>query len=301
MLRGIGFNMGPLPDHLKVAVASGKGGTGKTTVAVSLALSAAATGRRVQYLDCDVEAPNGHIFLKPLVGRTLPVTVSLPQVNRERCNGCGFCAEVCEYNAIAVVKGEVLIFPELCRSCGACRLFCPQKAISEGSRSVGTIEMGRTESGVAFMRGLLDIGQVATPAVIAAVKEAAGDADISLLDCPPGVSCPVIEAVKDADVVILVTEPTPFGLHDLILAVEMTRALHLPFGVIINRYGTDHNETKTYCLREGIPLLATIPDDWRIAQAYAEGKSIFETLPEYGEVFPAAWRHTIALREAATL
>ena len=288
-----------LPDYLKIAVASGKGGTGKTMVAVSLALSAAVTGRTVQYLDCDVEAPNGHIFLKPRIEKKLPATVPIPELIPDLCNGCGVCADVCQYNAIAVVKGRVLIFPELCRGCGACHLFCPQNAITEAARPVGTVEMGRTESGLSFIRGLLDIGQIASQAVIAAVKEAAGKADISILDCPPGVSCPVIEAVKDADIVLLVTEPTPFGFHDLVLAVEMVRALHLPFGVILNRYGTGYTETKTYCGREGIPLIATISDDWSIAQAYAKGEPIFDALPAYREVFAGAWRHIMVLREAA--
>lgn len=289
--------MGLPSDHLKIAVASGKGGTGKTMFSISLALSAAVTGRTVQYLDCDVEAPNGHIFLKPQIEKSLPATIPIPEVIIDLCNGCGFCAGVCEYNAIAVVKGQVLIFPELCRGCGACRLFCPQKAIVETARPVGTVEIGRTESGLSFMRGLLTIGEIASPAVIAAVKKSAEDKDISILDCPPGVSCPVIEAVKDADLVLLVTEPTPFGLHDLMLAVEMTRALHLPFGVILNRCGTGDNDTRAYCRQEAIPLIASLPDDWRIAQVYAEGKPVFETLPVYKDTFSGAWRHIMALRE----
>jgi MinD superfamily P-loop ATPase len=283
-------------DSLKIAVASGKGGTGKTTVAVCLALTAAASGGTVQYLDCDVEEPNGHIFLKPHLDVGIAATVPIPEVIADRCNGCGRCADVCEYNAIAVVKGEVLIFPELCHSCGACRLFCREEAIVDANRSVGTIESGSAEGGLFFIRGVLDIGQIASPAVIAAVKEAAGGAAISFIDCPPGTSCPVIEAVKDADLVLLVTESTPFGLHDLTLAVEMTRALDIPFAVILNRCDLGTDNVETYCMREGIPIVLSIPDDRRIAQAYAEGQSVFAVLPSYKVLFAEGWERIIALK-----
>ena len=288
-------------DPLKIAIASGKGGTGKTTVAVSLAMTAAMAGRTVQYLDCDVEEPNGHIFLKPVIDTRVAATVPLPEVITERCNGCGLCADICEYNAIAVVKGRVLIFPELCRSCGACRLFCPQEAINDITRPVGTIEIGKTASGVSFIRGLLAIGQIASPAVIAAVKSAAANQEVLLLDCPPGTSCPVIEAVKDADLVLLVTEPTPFGLHDLTLAVEMTRALEIPFAVILNRCDMGNDDVEAYCRREEIPLVLSIPDDRRIAQAYAEGNPLIEALPSYGKLLADGWQRIFALHEEAAV
>ena len=280
-------------NPLKIAVASGKGGTGKTTIAVSLALTAAAAGRTVQYLDCDVEEPNGHIFFKPQIHSRFPAMVALPEVIKAQCNGCGDCADICAYNAIAVVRGQVLIFPELCRGCGACSLLCPKDAIVEISRPVGNVEIG-VGAGVAFVRGVLSIGQIMTPAVIAAVKGAAGDQEIILLDCPPGTSCPVIEAVRDADAVLLVTEPTPFGLHDLTLAVEMTRALKKPFCVVLNRFDLGDDKTVAYCREENIPIILSIPDDRRIAEAYARGEALTEVLPSYAPVFTDAWERLLA-------
>jgi len=286
-----------IKNPLKIAVASGKGGTGKTTVAVSLALTAAAAGKTVQYLDCDVEEPNGHIFLKPQIHSRFPATVRLPEVIEKKCNGCGVCADICAYNAIAVVKKKVLIFPELCRGCGACSLFCPQGALVEISRPVGTVEIGAGAGG-AFIRGVLSIGQIMSPAVIAAVKDAAGDQEITLLDCPPGTSCPVIEAVRDADAVLLVTEPTPFGLHDLTLAVEMTRALEKPFCVALNRFDLGDDKTVTYCREENIPIVLSIADDRRIAEAYARGEILIEALPSYAPVFTDAWERILAWYES---
>jgi MinD superfamily P-loop ATPase len=282
-----------MTNPLKIAVASGKGGTGKTTIAVSLAMAAASFGTTVQYLDCDVEEPNGYIFLKPQIHSRFPAIVLLPKVIEDKCNGCGDCADICAYNAIAVVKENVLIFPELCHACGACSLFCPRDAIVEISRPVGTIEIGEG-GGIAFVQGLLSIGQIMTPAVIAAVKGAAGDQEITLLDCPPGTSCPVIEAVRDADSVLLVTEPTPFGLHDLRLAVEMTRALEKPFCVVLNRYDLGDDKTVAYCREENIPIVLSIPDDRRIAEAYARGEALTEALPSYAPVFIDAWEGLLA-------
>ncbi len=280
-------------DSPKIAVASGKGGTGKTTVAVSLALAAKAAGKRVQYLDCDVEEPNGHIFLKPQIHSRFPATVTLPEVAKAQCNGCGDCAGICVYNAIAVVKGQVLIFPELCRGCGACAMFCPKGAIVETSRPVGSVEIG-TSDGIAFVQGLLSIGQINAPAAIVAVKDAAEDRNITLLDCPPGTSCPVIEAVRDADAVLLVTEPTPFGLHDLTLAVEMTRALKKPFCVVLNRSDLGDDKAIAYCRLENIPVILSIPDDRQIAEAYARGVALTEALPAYTPVFADALKRLLA-------
>jgi MinD superfamily P-loop ATPase len=281
-----------------IAIASGKGGTGKTTVAVTLALTAAAAGRRVRYRDCDVEEPNGHLFLKPQFSERRPVTTPIPEVIQKKCNGCGLCAEVCPYPAIAVVHSEVLLFPELCHSCRACRFFCPQGAIADRPRPIGLLSSGTGTGGVSFVQGILDIGQIAAPTVIRAVASLPFEGDLDIRDCPPGVSCPVIEAVKDADAVLLVTEPTPFGLHDLVLAVEMTRALHLPFAVILNRAGMGNDETETYCRREGIPIVLSIPDDRRIAQAYAEGTPFLEALPDTRGLFDKGLERILALTEA---
>jgi len=273
---------------LKIAVASGKGGTGKTTIATNLALALASTGRTIQILDCDVEEPNCHIFLKPEIEKTAPVTVSMPKVIEEKCTGCGICADVCEFKAIAVIKGKVLIFPELCHGCGACKLFCPEDAFIEVSREVGIVEEGES-NGIRFVHGLLNIGELMSPAVIDGVKKAAGDQEIVILDSPPGTSCPVIAAVKNADFVLLVTEPTPFGLNDLELAVGMVRELNLPFAVAINRSDVGNEDVKEYCRREGIEIVLEIPNDRRIAEAYSRGEMVIHALPEYQKTFEACW------------
>jgi len=284
---------------LKIAIASGKGGTGKTTIATNLALSLVDTGTSVQILDCDVEEPNCHIFLKPEIEKSEPVTVAIPEVIEEKCTGCGVCADVCEFSAIAVVKGKVLIFPELCHSCGACTLFCPEGAFREVPREIGVVEEGRAE-GIAFIQGLLNIGELMSPAVIGAVKKAGGEADVLIIDSPPGTSCPVIEAVKDADLVLLVTEPTPFGLNDLELAVGMVRELGIPFAVGINRSDVGNDDVKKYCRRERIEIVLEIPDDRRIAEAYSRGEMVVRALPEYGKVFEDCWARVVDLRNRVT-
>lgn len=272
----------------KIAVASGKGGTGKTTLAVNLAVTLAEGGKKVHYQDCDVEEPNGHLFLKPVIESRTPVTVKVPVVSEDICDACRVCASVCEYKAIALIKDTVLIFPELCHSCGACRLFCPRDAIRETPREVGVVERGEG-CGVVFTQGLLNIGQVAAPAVIQAVKQSKrGDDDIVIIDCPPGTSCTVIEAVKDADAVILVTEPTPFGLNDLKLAVEMTKALRKPFAVILNRCDIGDDAVQRYCFEADIPIVITIKNDRRIAEAYATGGLVYRLDEELRRMYEAA-------------
>jgi len=281
---------------VKLAIASGKGGTGKTTIATNLALTLDDKGMEVQLLDCDVEEPNCHIFLKPKIESTAPVTVLIPKVIEEKCTGCGVCAEVCEYSAIAVIKGKVLIFPELCHGCGACKLFCPENAFIEVPREVGIIEEGKA-SGISFTHGFLNIGELMSPAVIDEVKKAAGDKEIVILDSPPGTSCPVIAAVKDADFVLLVTEPTPFGLNDLELAVGMARELKLPFAVAINRSDVGNEDVKEYCRREKIEIVLEIPNDRRIAEAYSRGEMVIHALPEYQKTFETCWEKIIDLHQ----
>jgi len=267
-----------------IAVASGKGGTGKTTVATNLAWTLAHDGHQVTLLDCDVEEPNCHIFLHPVIERRKQCTVPIPRVNTELCNGCGTCEEVCEYNAIICVKGQVIIYPELCHSCGGCTLFCPKHALYETEKVIGNIEKGKSHY-IRFIQGKLKIGEVLAPALIRQVKTAINPGDISIIDAPPGTSYPVIEAVKDTDFVVLVTEPTPFGLHDLKLAVEMVRELKLPFGVVVNRHDTGDREVWAYCQHENISIIGQIPDDRDIAKTYSYGILMSVALTHYRSLF----------------
>jgi len=255
---------------MKIAVASGKGGTGKTTVATNLAFVASQEGRRVAYLDCDVEEPNGAIFMKPQIQEDRAVGAAVPKVNLDTCTGCGQCGKICQYSAIVSVNKQVLTFPELCHGCAGCWLVCPVGAISEDTREIGRLQAGPAGT-VQFVQGLLNIGQVMSPPLIRAVKEAAPKADLTIVDCPPGTSCPVIEAIRGADYVLLVTEPTPFGLNDLKLAVETVRKLKMPFGAVINRADSGDQQTRRFCNRCQVPILAEIPDVREVAEAYSRG------------------------------
>ena len=256
---------------MRVAVASGKGGTGKTTVATNLAWVATQEGTSVVYLDCDVEEPNGQIFLKPIVKWCKPVTVSVPRVDPQVCDLCGLCGEICQFSAIVPVGSKVLVFPELCHSCGGCDLVCPISAITEIPRGIATLTAGQNES-LQYFQGLLNIGEAMSPPVIRAVKAEAREADLVIVDAPPGTSCPVVEAVKGCDRVLLVTEPTPFGLHDLELAIETVQKLEIPCEVVINRAGLNGSATKKLCQRKGIEIVAEFLDSRHIAEAYSRGE-----------------------------
>ena len=264
-----------------IAIASGKGGTGKTTIATNLALS---IDSGVQLLDCDVEEPNSHIFLRPEIKQVKPVSIPVPKIDESKCNFCGKCAQVCAYNAIAVLKDTVLTFPALCHGCGACSLLCPQKAITEVDKEIGVVEIG-VSGKIQFIHGKLNIGEAMAPPLIRAVKEHINPTRTAIIDAPPGTSCPVIESIKDSDFCILVTEPTPFGLNDLTLAVEVLRKIKIPFGVVINRSDLGDGKTDNYCSKENIPILMKIPFKREIASAYSKGMLIVEALPEYKKDF----------------
>ena len=266
-----------------ISVASGKGGTGKTLVATSLALSLKER-ESVQLLDCDVEEPNDHVFVKPVFTQSEAVSIPVPRVDEEKCTYCGKCAEVCAYNAIAVTKQKVLVFPELCHGCGACSYLCPEEAISEEGKMIGVVESGCANS-LKFAHGRLNIGEAMAPPIIRQLKEHASHEGTVIVDVSPGTSCPVVEAVSDSDFCILVTEPTPFGLNDLILAIETVRQLNIPCGIILNRAGVGDGKTEEYCQKENIPILLTIPLDTEIARLYSRGITLVEGIPQWQESF----------------
>jgi MinD superfamily P-loop ATPase len=278
-----------------LAIASGKGGTGKTTVAVNLALAVSSdrtmqSDAEVHFLDCDVEEPNAALFLRPAIQQRHEVGVWIPEVDFAKCTYCGRCAEVCQYNAIAVVERRVLVFPELCHGCGSCTLNCPEDAIREKLRVSGVIERGQAKGPVHFAQGILNVGEAMAVPVIRQLKQwvipKETDQVLVILDAPPGTSCPVVESMRGSDMVLMVTEPTPFGLHDLRLAVEVARdELGLPVAVLINRDGVGDEGVDRYCEAEGIPVLMRIPLDRRIAEAYSEGQPMIEALPEYRQRF----------------
>jgi len=269
-----------------ISVASGKGGTGKTTVAVNLALFLSQEkSKDIQFLDCDVEEPNDHVFLKPEITGSRAVSILVPRVDEEKCTYCGKCAEVCAYHAIVVLGSHVLTFPQLCHGCGACSYLCPEEAISEESRETGAVEWGHSD-GVSFVQGKLTVGEAMPGPVIRKVKEyAANDGGTIIIDVPPGTSCPVVEAVKDSDFCLLVTEPTPFGLNDLVLAVETARELGIPCGVVLNRASVGDSKVQEYCEKENIPIMLSIPLDTEIARLYSRGISLVEGLPQWKDSF----------------
>jgi MinD superfamily P-loop ATPase len=276
---------------MTISVASGKGGTGKTMIATSLALAYGASGgRRLSFLDCDVEEPNARIFLKPEISGKEEVTIPVPVVNEDRCTGCGLCAEVCEYHAVMVNKKarKVFVFPQLCHGCGACSLLCPEGAISEGGRVVGVVEWGLAD-GMDFADGTLRVGEAMSPPLIRALKQRAPRRETTVMDCPPGTSCPVVTSVRGSDFCLLVTEPTPFGLNDLKLAVEMMRMLGIRSGVVINQADLGGAIIQRYCEAEGLHILGEIPHDRKIAENYSRGVPAIRIGKEYGSMFSKLW------------
>ncbi len=309
---------------MRIVVASGKGGTGKTTVATSLALSLVTTPHpainreaqgpeRLLFLDCDVEAPNAHLFLKPVFKWQKEVGILIPQIDETACTFCGRCAEVCQFHAIAIIGPKALLFPELCHGCGSCRLNCPEQAIDEELKPIGVLEAGTTAAGIDFARGVLNIGQAMAVPVIHQLKkweipvqgqdneahsgpenpeksDQTAGRQIIIIDAPPGTSCPVVETMREADFALLVTEPTPFGLHDLRLMVEVLHELKIPAGVVINRDGIGNPAVEQFCAETGQPVLMRIALERKIGQGIARGEPLIAIRPEYKDRFRGLYK-----------
>lgn len=288
-----------MQKQLRIAVASGKGGTGKTMVSTSLALSLArldeevcnqkiqASPINILFLDGDVEAPNAHLFLKPDIKKSKEVGNLVPIIDENKCTFCGRCAEVCQYHAIAVLGKKTLVFNQLCHGCGSCTLNCPENAITEQLHVMGVLERGTTEAGVTFAQGIMNVGEPMAVPIIHQLKQWVNDGSYSIviIDVSPGASCPVVESIRDVDFLLLVTEPTPFGLHDLKLAVQLAKELSLPCAVILNRSDIGDQSVEAYCRKEKINILASIPYRREIAQALAAGKPLVDGFPEYEKIF----------------
>jgi MinD superfamily P-loop ATPase len=274
-----------------ISIASGKGGTGKTTVATNLAMS---IGSNVQLLDCDVEEPNSHLFIRPVFEYTETISTPVPEVDEGKCTLCGKCGEICRFKAIIVIGKTVLPFEELCHSCGGCMRVCPVGAIKEKGRVLGIIQKGR-RNGLEFINGTLRVGEAMSPPLIRKVRSFSRQGAVTIIDAPPGTSCPVITSMKGADFVLLVTEPTPFGLHDLKLAVGAVRLLGIPCGLVINRSDMGDDKVSKYAAQESIPIMMEIPFNRAIAEAYSRGELIIERMPEWRERFIELYRRIVEM------
>jgi MinD superfamily P-loop ATPase len=265
---------------VKIAVASGKGGTGKTSVAVNMALSIG----KVQVLDCDVEEPNVHILLRPTVAETFPVELLVPKILEERCDYCGECARFCQFNALFVAGETSMVFPELCHSCGGCSIVCPRDAIVEEPRQLGRVVKGEAGD-IDLIYGEINVGEALAVPVIAAVKDHSDEDRMVILDSAPGSACPLVETVHGVDFCLLVTEPTPFGLHDLQVAVKVIQILGIPMGVVVNFAGIGDRDVYDFCEDQGIPIMMEIPFDRKIAELYSRGIPFVEEMPEWRQKF----------------
>lgn len=264
---------------MKIAVLSGKGGTGKTTVSSSLAFIS-----KMLLIDTDIEEPNSHIFLKGNVEDIKSVYTRFPEVNMEKCNLCGECGNFCKFNAIIPAKKRVIVFGEACHDCGGCEIVCKNGAISWEKREIGKIFTGKTHFNSTNKYGKLNIGEMSGVKIIKEIYKNTEEKDF-LIDCPPGTACTTVSAVEVADFAIIVVEPSPFGLSDMKLVVQLLRDMKIPFGVVINKFDEDENIIKKYCEDEGIEVIGTIPFDRKIAETYSKGEIIAEALPEYRKNF----------------
>ena len=279
-----------------LTVASGKGGTGKTTVSTNLAVLAAQGERQVHFCDCDVEEPNAHLFLHPVWDEKKQITLPLPVVNQDLCSHCGKCAEICEFNAIISLPTKTIVFDDLCHACSGCWLVCPEKAIAQGERIIGDTETGMVGP-LHFTHGRLRIGETQVPPLVEAVTVTANKAHLVIRDAPPGVTCPAVATLHGSDFVLLVTEPTPFGLSDLKVAVELVRDLNLPCAVLVNREGSGDDRVNDYCEEEGLKLLTGLPFRRDVAESISRGEMIIDTIPEMKTAFQGLLKEVLSLAE----
>ncbi len=281
---------------MKIAVLSGKGGTGKTTVATNLAYALHVLGKKVQLMDADAEEPNSHIFFNIDYLKEEDVNVLIPKIDRNVCTHCGECAKACEFSAISVSPKHIMVFEYLCHGCGVCSMVCPVNAISEEPKSIGKVKLGTTEEGISFAEGILNIGEPSAVRIIRQMKKQIDEnADVIVIDSPPGTSCPVVETLQGVDFALLVTEPTPFGLHDLKLAVNTVRSMDIPIGVVINRYDGEYTKVEEYLVQENIPLMMRIPYNVEIAKIYSSGRLFSRELKGYVEKFERVYEQIEAV------
>jgi MinD superfamily P-loop ATPase len=265
---------------MRIAVLSGKGGTGKTFVSVNLACAA----DQALYVDCDVEEPNGHLFLKPQITASLPVTVTVPQVDADKCTACRECVDFCRYNALALIKNKLMTFYEVCHSCGGCILFCPEKALAEKEREIGVIEEG-ISGNVAVLTGCLNTGEVSGVPIIKGLMKKLPEQGTVVVDCPPGSACVVMESIRKADFCILVAEPTVFGVHNLSMVHELVKLFNKPFGVVQNKCLPGENPAQQFCADNKIEVLAQIPFDEELGRLNSKGLIAVRENKQYRELF----------------
>jgi len=284
---------------MKIAVASGKGGTGKTTVAAALARSLAAIMPTACW-DCDVEAPNTHLFLKPALEQAAEAVILIPKIDPQKCTLCSKCVEVCQFHALAAVGKTIMVFPQLCHGCGSCTWNCPEGAISELPHPIGVLEQGDTADGIRFLRGVLTISEPMGTPIIRQLKrlEKPSQGQVVILDAPPGASCSVVETLRGSQYVLLVAEPTPFGLHDLKQMVSITEEMGIPAGIIINRSRQPFEPLLQFCAEKSLPVLMEIPYDRHIAEGLAQGFSLETIYPEYVALFQALYERITGLAQA---
>ncbi len=268
-------------SKMKIAVLSGKGGTGKTFVSVNLA----AASPKAVYVDCDVEEPNGHLFFKPQELTTQRVSVMIPVVDKDKCNGCRKCVDFCKFNALAYISGKIMVFDNVCHSCGGCVLLCPQKAMTEKEKMIGKIETGISEN-VMISTGMLNTGEASGVHIIRKlIEDISLNDDLTIIDCPPGSACVVMESVKDADFCILVAEPTIFGMHNLNMVYELVRLFHKPFGVVLNKCTQGENPSEELCIKENIPILEKIPFCSELGSMNSNGLIAVREMQKYKNLF----------------